>query len=319
MKSHGAEVLIVAVCAALVMPMPSTATHPPKVQIPNRTLEDFRAMLGAHGETPYVFTTIDAPGASDTEAFGINNSGLITGFYVIGGLGHGFWWRNGTLHTVQHSTDPNEDTLLGHANDLDLVAGNYGSQSSQHAAIYSILANKWITLPDIAGKPINVGNGINLWGSVVGAASTGSLIDASNSVGWIWDGKAYSFFTAPGAAQFGTEPVGINALGLVSGYFQDAGGSFHGFLKAGSKFKNVDVPDATDTFALGINSFADQAGYYFGQDGNAHGFVLWAGVFTTVDVPGSSNTLVTDINDGGDLTGLSFDAKGTHGFIAHRH
>jgi hypothetical protein len=276
-------------------------------------------MLAAPGGPQYTFTTIDAPGTSDTEAYGINNLDLVTGFYVTNGMGHGFWWRNGTSHPVQHSSDPNENTLLGHANDLGLVAGNYGTASTQHAAIYSILENKWTPLPDVPGKPINVGNGINFWGLAVGAASMGNVAEPSNSTGWIWDGKAYSFFTVPGAAMLGTEPVGINALGLVSGYFQDAEGSFHGFLKLGSKFTNIDVPGATDTFAFGINSFADQAGYYVDQDGNIHGFVLRAGVFTTIDVPGSSATLVTDINDAGDLSGLFFDNNGTHAFIARRH
>ena len=276
-------------------------------------------MMAGSGSTQYVFTSINAPGASDTEAFGINNADLVTGFYVINGFGHGFWWLNGTLHAVQHSNDPDENTLLGHANDLGLIAGNYGPPTVQHAAIYSIVGNKWTTLPDVPGKPINIGNGINFWGFAVGAAGTVTVTGSSDAVGWIWDGKQYSFFSAPGAALAGTEPVGINALGLISGYFQDASQSFHGFLKAGSKFTNIDVPGATDTFALGINNFADQAGYYFGQDGNIHGFVLHAGVFTTVDVPGASITLVTDINDGGDLSGLTIDDSGTHAFLAHRH
>jgi hypothetical protein len=276
-------------------------------------------MLVDSGVTQYIFTTIDAPGASDTEAYGINNTDLVTGFYVINGVGHGFWWRNGTVRTVEHSSDPNENTLLGQANDLGVVAGNYGTFSTQHATIYSITENKWTTLPDVPGEPINLGNGINFWGVAVGAVSTGSVAAPSNSTGWVWDGKSYSFFTVPGAAGLGTEPVGLNALGVVSGYFQDAQGSFHGFLKLGPKFTNIDVPGAADTFAYGINSFADQVGYYVDKDGNIHGFVRRAGVFTTIDVPGSLATLVTNINDAGDLSGLWFDANATHAFIAHRH
>ena len=89
-------------------------------------------MMAGSGSTQYVFTPINAPGASDTEAFGINNADLVTGFYVINGFGHGFWWLNGTLHAVQHSNDPNENTLLGHANDLGLIAGNYGQIGRAH-------------------------------------------------------------------------------------------------------------------------------------------------------------------------------------------
>jgi hypothetical protein len=218
---------------------------------------------------------------------------------------------------VDHDSGPN--TLLGDVNEPGLVAGNYGSFNTQHAAIYSIGAGTWTTLPDVPNLPINLGNGINPQGDVVGSAATGSVAVPSNSIGWTWDGRKYSFFTVPGATGFGTEAVGINAPGLVSGYFQDINGSFHGFLKQGSQFTTIDVPGATGTFAYGLNNSGEQVGYYVDQQGGVHGFVLRSGSFTTIDVPGSLATLVTNVNERGDLVGLWLDSNATHAFLASRH
>jgi hypothetical protein len=275
-----------------------------------------QSIVDPSGNGQYQFTTIDVPGTSDTEAYGVNNTGLVSGFYVLNGIGHSFLWRNGTLTTVVH--DPSSNTLLGDVNEPGMVAGNYGPFSIQHAAMYSIGTGMWTTLPDVPNLPINLGNGINPQGIATGSAATGSVAAPSNSIGWTWDGKKYSFFSVPGAAGFGTESVGINAPGTVSGYFQDVNGSFHGFLKEGSTFANVDVPGASDTFAYGLNNSGEQVGYYVDQLGDVHGFVLRAGKFTTIDVPGSLATLVTNINERGDLVGLWFDSNATHAFLASR-
>jgi hypothetical protein len=202
-------------------------------------------------------------------------------------------------------------------NEPGLVVGNYGLFDLQHAATYDIGTGTWTTLPDVPNLPMNIGNGINSQGTAVGVASMGNLNVTFNNVAWIWDGTAYSFFTAPGAAaEFGTTAAGINARGQVSGFFQDASGGFHGFLKDGSTFTQIDVPGATGTLAYAINNRSDVAGWYMDQQGGEHGFVLSGGNFTTIDVPGSRGTLVTGINEKGELAGLWFDVNATHAFTA---
>jgi hypothetical protein len=226
-------------------------------------------------------------------------------------------WQNGSLTTVAYPGV--RHTLLGEVNEPGLVVGNYGSVHTQHAAIYDIGTGTWTTLPDLPNLPINIGNGINPQGIAVGSASLGDLSVQSNSVAWIWDGTAYSFFTVPGAAGFGTTAGGINAPGQVSGYFQDANGAYHGFVKSGSTFTQIDVPGATDTFGYAINNRTDVAGWYMDPQDEPHGFVLSGGKFTAIDVPGSFGTTVTGINEKGELAGYWVDAKGmTHAFTASR-
>jgi len=309
--------LAAAAYAVVLIPVVSKASHPPVIPTAAHTARTTQSTIDLSGNAQYQFTTIDVPGTSDTEAYGINNTGLVSGFYVVNGTGHGFLWRDGTLTTVDQGSGSN--TLLGDVNEPGMVAGNYGPFNIQHAAIYSIGAGTFTTLPDIPNLPINLGNGINPQGEVVGSAAMGSVAAPFNSVGWIWDGRSYSFFTVPGAAGLGTEAVGINAPGSVSGYFQDGNGSFHGFLKQGSKFTTIDVPGAMNTFGFGLNNSGEQVGYYVDQQGDVHGFVLRAGKFNTIDVSGSLGTLVTNINERGDLVGLWFDSNATHAFLATRH
>jgi uncharacterized membrane protein len=265
----------------------------------------------------YQFTTIDGPAATYTEAYGISNSGLVSGFYYTPGASHGFLWENGAFQTVDHH--PDLHTLLGDVNEPGLVAGNYGSFTVQHATLYSTHTGEWMTLPDVSNLPLNLGNGINPRGQVVGFASMGNLNTVANSISWIWDGGTYSFFIVPGATGVGgTQANGINASGVVTGDFQDMSGTFHGFVKQGSRITTIDVPGALDTFAFNLNNSGELVGYYVDSHGVSHGFLLTDRGFTTIDVPGSLGTFVFGINEKGDLVGLWQDLTTTHGFLASR-
>src|SRR5262252_6777960 len=90
-------VLVLAASAATLGPMASRAAHPPTLPASAHLAQTPRA-----GTKGYQFTTFDAPGSSDTEAWGISNTGIVGGFYLIQGLAHGFVWRNGSLTTVDH-------------------------------------------------------------------------------------------------------------------------------------------------------------------------------------------------------------------------
>jgi hypothetical protein len=303
------DVLVVASGVALLAPMVSRAAEPPVFPASVHLAKSAQT-----GTTTYQFTTIDAPGSSDTEAFGINTPGVVTGFYLIQGFAHGFIWRNGSITTAD--VPGAVHTLLGDVSEPGLVIGNAGHFFQQHAVMYSIHTGTFTTLPDVGTMPMNFGNGINPQGTAVGSAAMGDLGLSFDNIAWIWDGRAYSFFNAPGATGFGTSADGINASGQVSGYFQDAGGVFHGFVKDGSSFTQIDVPGATATFGYAINSRTDVVGWYTDQQNDTHGFVLSRGKFTTIDVPGSLGTMVTGVNNKGELAGLWFAATATHSFIA---
>jgi uncharacterized membrane protein len=275
-----------------------------------------RGTSGGHScpapNTNYCFSTIEIESAY---AYGINNWGLVSGFYIdTNGNYDGFLWLCGEAET---NVDVSgwTDTLLGGGNDLGVIAGNYGDLPVSHATLYHVRERTWEELPDISGLPMNYGNGINDKGFVAGGAFEGNLDVSSNGVAWIWDGTAYSFFEAPGASGpvYGTLAVGINNLDQVCGYYSDNEGVSHGFLKKGSTITSIDVPGADDTFATAINDLGDIAGNY-AVGAVSYGFIMRDGSFVTVDFPGATSTQIYGMNDRGQIVGWYSTVSNANGY-----
>ena len=75
----------------------------------------------------------------------------------------------------------------------------------------------------------------------------------------------------PDAAR--TAAFAINDRGQVAGYFMDASGGLHGFVKTGQQFQHLDVPGAVATIVTAINNWGSVAGEYFDASGVRHGFL----------------------------------------------
>jgi uncharacterized membrane protein len=75
----------------------------------------------------------------------------------------------------------------------------------------------------------------------------------------------------PGAAA--TQAFGIDSPGQIVGFYFDAAGTPHGFLRDKGGFNTIDVPGALETFAFGINPAGQIVGLYEKADGTFHGFV----------------------------------------------
>jgi hypothetical protein len=76
-----------------------------------------------------IYTTIDFPGAITTVCRGINNSGLVTGYYIedTAAGSHGFlWWRGNFIATFQFfASDGARATFSGAINDSGQVSAVY--------------------------------------------------------------------------------------------------------------------------------------------------------------------------------------------------
>lgn len=269
-------------------------------------------------QTYYQLTTIDLniPGSPGTVAYGINDEGLVCGAYPDAAWGmHGFLWQTGRVTYID--VPGWIDTYPWEVNNEGTVVGSYDDEVVSYAAVCSPTNRTWITLPDIPGKPVNGASGINEHGAVVGMAYEGTFSSFSNAVSWVWDGRAYSFFTVPGTnGPQETRANDINDQGQLCGLYLDSRGMKHGFIKAGEVITRFDVPGADDLWGCMINNEGEVAGSYI-VGGLHHGFIMTAGGLTTFDVPGASQTLVAANNNRGDLVGFYFDASGkAHGFVA---
>lgn len=207
---------------------------------------------GIHGYTynSGTFTTIDVPSALFTRANGVNSFGATVGSYnTAPGVAHGFLDVSGTITTLD---DP--------------------------------LAGTW--QPGYTGT---TATGINASGEIVGY-----YYDPIGVHGFSYVGGAYTTLDDPlastnsgGSGPGGTAAEGINDLGWIVGYYDDASGRNHGFLCKSGVFTTFDDPAASageaGTVPAGINTASVIVGSY---DGN-HGFVA-----TSVPEPASWALLI---------------------------
>jgi uncharacterized membrane protein len=136
---------------------------------------------------------------------------------------------------------------------------------------------------------------INIEGVVAGY-----YIDSTNVLHAFLRSPAGKFttFEAPGAdttAQSfnGTVASGINDLGEVTGYYFDASGLQHGFVRsAAGKFTSFDVPGSAGlSNPVAINLEGSVVGYYLDSSSQFHAFLRKSsGSFVSFDGPGGCNS-----------------------------
>jgi hypothetical protein len=168
-----------------------------------------------------------------------------------------------------------------------------------------------------------------------GGAITGSYVDANNVYhGFLRSPKgSFTTFEAPGADTTagtfnGTSPNSINDLGAITGYYSDANGFNHGFLRSHEgKFTTFDVPGAGGfgSFPIAINLEGAVVGNYTDSNYSFHAFLRSPdGTYTTWIGPdactgngseGCFGSGATNINAFGTIAGGFEDNSGN--FVHH--
>ncbi|MBV9267038.1 MAG: hypothetical protein JO061_12785, partial [Acidobacteriaceae bacterium] len=92
----------------------------------------------------YTYTTLDYPGAQQTNATGINSAGQIVGTYVSGNVTHGFLY-NPTSNPQFTTIDPPGSTGTTPSS-IDDSGNVYGVFNSTGAFKYSIASAQYTTL-----------------------------------------------------------------------------------------------------------------------------------------------------------------------------
>jgi uncharacterized membrane protein len=258
--------------------------------------------------------TINPPGAGTaaglgTQGPGINPEGAITGFYSDSkNVMHGFLRaRDGRITTFE--------------------APGAGSET--------VTGFQFTTIPWVYGGQGTYAIAINPAGAIAGF-----YYDSNNVAhGFLRspDGK-FTTINAPspyvGTAEGqGTSAANINPAGVIAGYTVDAGGVFHGFVRArDGKIRMFDAPHAgtgagqatVPEWASCINSAGAIVGEYFDASSVSHGFVRAPdGKITEFDVPGAGatpgsfeGTYAWSINDAGAVTADYIDADSVdHGYV----
>jgi len=314
--------------------------------------------LFAQDEMQHKIITINPPGAGTsadlgTQAPDINPAGTITGLFSdSNNVMHGFLrTREGKIITFD-APGAGTATVRGLHGTPAGVPGGQGTYSlainleGAIAGFYyddSNLAHGFLRAPDgtfttiddpYAGTAFRQGTfALNI--SPAGVVA-GNYWDAGyNSHGFVRtpDGT-FTNFDAPGAGPGPGQGTRvqvascINPAGAVTGYYIDAGGVAHGFVRAPDGYvAEFDVLGAgttagQGTYSWSINPEGAVTGEYIDNDNVGHGYVRAPdGRVATFDVPGAGTgsgqgTIPGSINPAGLITGTYIDENGVnHGFV----
>jgi probable HAF family extracellular repeat protein len=174
------------------------------------------------------FRTVDVPGAGGTEAYGINDRGVVVGFYF--GPGRGFSWDDGVFTTI---TLPGVFEITAEdINDSGMTVGNYVDVAAIHG--YVLWAGDLQTI-SVPGSAVTLARGVNNQGQV-----TGSYDDAKGTHCFVYDSGRYVTIDVPGAVV--TFCRDINDRGQVVGLFEMTPGRPHSFLATPHKAESS-LPD----------------------------------------------------------------------------
>ncbi|GEM_PF-571664 len=259
----------------------------------------------------FTFTSIDYPGATNTAAFGVNDSGHTVGQYKDAeGNIHAFF-HDGTSFTALDYPGA-AGTVAFDLNNSDGVVGYYeDAEGNIHALFYD---GTTFTSFDYPGAAMTFASGVNDSNGVVGWYED----TEGNSHGFLYNGTAFITLDYPGG--YNTEVVGVNNWGQIVGCYEDAAGDLHGFYSDGTTFVTLDYPGGYNTEVIGINDSGEIVGCYEDVEGNGHGFLYDGVTFTRIDYPGACTTIAWRPNNSVQIVGWYYDADSRyHGFLATKH
>ena len=303
---------------------------------PTRALHLFLWLVAIAAAIPaqaaWKYTSIDYPGATATQVFGLNDRGEAVGEATVGTMQFGFTYntKKATFTVLPNvPRAPTTNTLAN--NNAGLEAGRAGDGTNNRGIILDKGAFSFFSTP---GWAYTESRGISDNGQLVTGYGADSSL--SNYVGFIYDTQDNRFIEF--LPSIFTIAQGINSHKQVVGNVQldpsvaypgaPAGG--YGFLRQ----PNGDVVlfrvnGAINNRGRGINNSGLITGFF--TDTSTHvnrGFVAQVAVAPAyqdvtvqgdalLDVPGAGGTIAEAINNSGHVAGTWFDAAGNyHGFFA---
>lgn len=278
-------------------------------------LTSLTAVGGGAGRT-LVFTAIDFPGATLTNAQGINAGGEIVGTCNDGGTPsrtHGFVLSGGHFQSIDFP-GARATVARGIGPGGDIVGSYQKMNESGGVPAHGFLLNNrgeyyQVDHPDHLNT---IAQRILPDGTILGCYHDN---DTMHSMHGMTVSPRYGLDAIPEGMSMhnGATPDGR----LIVGLFTDMDGRGKGYFVNRGRFEAFEVPGATFTAGWDINQAAVAVGVYRDSAGRFHGFQFDGTEFGTIDFPGATATRVFGINAGGDMVGSYVDVSGrTHGFIA---
>jgi hypothetical protein len=271
----------------------------------------------------------DARDETFNQLLGINNEGVIAGYFGSGAAGHPnrgyvlippFAQRSFLNENFPHAAQ----TQVTGLNDDGVTVGFFVTKSGANFGFYEQEGRfHEVSFPigDPAKPAVDQLLGVNNHGVAVGFWTN----SGGTSRGYEYNIRTHRYSRVLLPASMGLGPsltaAAINNHGDVAGFYNKTSSQVDAFLKlASGRFITLAYPGAAMTQAFGVNDSDEVVGTYTTGSGNSavtHGFTWWDGKYTSVNIAGASSTAVNGVNDEGDLVGFYTDAKGnTDGLLA---
>jgi len=271
------------------------------------------------------------------QLLGINNEGVIAGYFGSGNAGHpnkGYTIRSPYAQgDISNENFPGSvQTQVTGLNDRGVTVGFFSTQNNANNTNDNFgwyEAGGYFHKVDFptgtpASPPVDQLLGVNDHDVAVGFFTNAS----GQNRGYTYNIYTHRFsrVLVPGASGLGPSltAAAINNHGDVAGFYNVNSSTVDGFLKlANGDFIKLAVPGASMTQAFGVNDSDWVVGTYTVGSGNSattHGFIykLGHGYVTGIDDPnGVGTTVLNGVNDEGDLVGFYTDSAGnTDGLVA---
>lgn len=255
-------------------------------------------------QAQYNYTTLMAPGESNTWATGISGNSIVG--WVSGTNGTQGYLYNINSNTYTLFSVPGASATYAYGISDGNIVGYYASESTDYGFVYNLSSGTYTTLIDPASSEFTLALGID------GTNIVGEYISQYGYTGFIYSNGTFDSFSGP-AQQSGLS--GIDGTNLV-GSFLDIDGFMQGFADYGSTQITLSVPGAENTDANGING-SNIVGDYSSNGGySAFLYNINSGVYTTLNVPGAQSALAHGIS-GNNIVGYYTATNGTiYGFLA---
>jgi uncharacterized membrane protein len=220
-------------------------------------LSDMGAEAFARGADGTFTQPFMPPHANGSQAFGINNEGVICGKYFATEHSHGFFLSAGSYTT--YDAPGARQTAIFNSNDTGDFVGGYTTRRTGGFRPFLNQAGKFIPI-DVIAQTGSIATGINNIGEVVGQGDghmflrepdgtviypidapgnpylftyaindSGLIVGGANNDGFVWlYPDTFVLFDVPGSTY--TEVTGISNNGLISGTYETSDGILHGFI-----------------------------------------------------------------------------------------
>jgi hypothetical protein len=297
------------------------------------------ASASANTADGYQFSTHDSNrDVTFNQLLGINNEGVIAGYFGSGAKGHpnqGYqlFAPYGQGNYESENFPGAKQTQVTGLNDNGITVGFWSNQNkasmvNDNFGFYEVGGQFYaVNFPTTnnASPQVDQLLGVNDHDVAVGFYANAQ----GNNRGYTYNINTHVFtrVLVPGAPSGKAGPsltaAAINDYGDVAGFYAKTSSQTDAFILYGNgKFVTLAVPGATMTQAFGINDHDEVVGAYTigsGSSAVTHGFTWRPGHgFTTVDDPhGMGATTINGVNNAGDLVGFYTDSAGnTDGFVA---